>query len=633
MTRPARASASSASRTSRAPRAPTPTRAPRARSTSTTSGSPRIRSTCETVAPATTATLDPAAPATGDTYDRAVKVNLSAADTGTNASGVENTEYRITTNGVAGEWTSKANTASESPFVNQVTVSSSGTHVVEFRSTDKRGQHGGDEVGHLQGPAAGLRPLGRVRRHGRSCRRWHPSHAQRRHAHHGPARADGLRRPASTCRRTTSSSTPPPPVPSMGPINFLGQDLPALGNNWTVETQFTARTRRRLAERRPGRVERRQQLRPLHADAQPQQPRDLTSRAPRTTRRRPRALAPRPAATATSWPTNTDPVTIKMRYTRVQRRQHRSGAVPDRRAGDRGDHRLGRVPGRGDVLDLNPSAAVPAVTPRARGSASSRRTTGPRAARSRPTAARPIAHVDYFRITPDNCPTGADQTAPTTTATAAPTAPNGTAGWYTSDVNVTLTGNDGANGSGVDRIEYKVDGGAFATYTAPIALTTTGTHTIEYRSIDKNNNVEATKTTTVKVDKAAPTSTATLEPATTPSLGPGHADARRDRSGRRLGRREARVPGQRGQPVRCPGARRRQRADWVDLRRGQQAGVHGPGRVLRRLPRDGCGRQRGDRQVGGLHDHRSEQRSHRSGDDADARPGRAGRGQDVLRLR
>ena len=89
---------------------------------------------------------------------------------------------------------------------------------------------------------------------------------------------------------------------------------------------------------------------------------------------------------------------------------------------------------------------------------------------------------------------GADQTAPTTTATAAPTAPNGTAGWYTSDVNVTLAGNDGANGSGVERIEYKVNGGAFATYTAPIALTTTGTHMIEYRSIDKNNNIEATKT-------------------------------------------------------------------------------------------------------------------------------------------
>ena len=69
--------------------------------------------TCETDAPTTTATLDPAAPATGDTYDRPVKVNLSAVDTGTNAAGVEKTEYRITTNGTAGDWKTLNNTAGD----------------------------------------------------------------------------------------------------------------------------------------------------------------------------------------------------------------------------------------------------------------------------------------------------------------------------------------------------------------------------------------------------------------------------------------------------------------------------------------------------------------------------------------
>ena len=68
---------------------------------------------------------------------RPVKVSLSAADTGTNAAGVEKTEYRITTNGTAGDWKTLNNSAGDSPFVNSVTSRSSGTHLVEFRSTDK----------------------------------------------------------------------------------------------------------------------------------------------------------------------------------------------------------------------------------------------------------------------------------------------------------------------------------------------------------------------------------------------------------------------------------------------------------------------------------------------------------------
>ena len=119
-----------------------------------------------------------------------------------------------------------------------------------------------------------------------------------------------------------------------------------------------------------------------------------------------------------------------------------------------------------------------------------------------------------------NLESGKRRTGAPSSETSAPAAPNGTAGWYTSDVNVTLTGDDGATGSGVDRTEYKLNGGAFTPYTAPIALTQIGTHTIEYRSVDKNNNVEAAKTVTYKVDKAAPTSTATLQPATSPSTGP-----------------------------------------------------------------------------------------------------------------
>ena len=51
---------------------------------------------------------------------------------------------------------------------------------------------------------------------------------------------------------------------------------------------------------------------------------------------------------------------------------------------------------------------------------------------------------------------------------------------------MTLTGTDNAGGAGIDKTEYRIDGGAFTTYTAPIAVATDGNHTIEYRSVDKN---------------------------------------------------------------------------------------------------------------------------------------------------
>ena len=50
-------------------------------------------------------------------------------------------------------------------------------------------------------------------------------------------------------------------------------------------------------------------------------------------------------------------------------------------------------------------------------------------------------------------------------------------------------------------------------YTGPVTLSGPGTTTVTYRSTDAEGNVEADKTVTVKVDKVAPTSTATLDPA------------------------------------------------------------------------------------------------------------------------
>jgi len=54
-------------------------------------------------------------------------------------SGVDYTEYRVTTNGTAGEWQRNTNTASADPFTSSATVSAVGSHTVEYRSADKAG--------------------------------------------------------------------------------------------------------------------------------------------------------------------------------------------------------------------------------------------------------------------------------------------------------------------------------------------------------------------------------------------------------------------------------------------------------------------------------------------------------------
>ncbi|WP_170179090.1 OmpL47-type beta-barrel domain-containing protein [Solirubrobacter pauli] len=471
--------------------------------------------TCETDAPATTATVDPAAPATGDTYDRSVKVNFSATDTGTNAAGVEKTEYRITTNGVAGEWVTKTNAANESPFVNQITVANSGTHLVEFRSTDKAANTEATKsvTFKVQLPVCdrsdefdGTEILPRWIRHTRNGGT--PTTGPL-----APTVSGGqLHLPTNDLEIDAADSNT-----SVGPINFLGQDLPALGNAWTAETQFTVQFRGGwqniglVVWNGDNNFFRSTITHNLGSSAIFV---ESSKDAPSSTEG-----ARTGGSSANILPSNTGPVTIKMRYTRAANAntvtaQYQVVAPASAATAD-----WVNFPTITGGLDLNPSSGA------------RRDATGSRigliaqdnwpAGGTYPSNGQPaIAHVDYFRVTPDNCPTGADQTAPTTTATAAPTAPNGTNGWYTSDVNVTLAGNDGANGSGVDKIEYKVDGGAFATYTAPVAITTAGTHTIEFRSTDKAGNVEATKSLTVKVDKVAPTTTASLEPATGPYTGP-----------------------------------------------------------------------------------------------------------------
>ena len=78
------------------------------------------------------------------------------------------------------------------------------------------------------------------------------------------------------------------------------------------------------------------------------------------------------------------------------------------------------------------------------------------------------ARYDYIRITPDNA---VDRAAPSTSHTLAPAAPDGANGWYRTGAQVTLAaGDEGECVSGVDRTEHRVDGGAFAPYSAPFSV-------------------------------------------------------------------------------------------------------------------------------------------------------------------
>ncbi len=68
------------------------------------------------------------------------------------------------------------------------------------------------------------------------------------------------------------------------------------------------------------------------------------------------------------------------------------------------------------------------------------------------------------------------------------------------------------------KTEYRIGGGAWTTYTAPLPVTSSGT--VEYRSTDVRGNVEPARTQELRVDAAAPVSTATLDPAAGPYTGP-----------------------------------------------------------------------------------------------------------------
>lgn len=106
-----------------------------------------------------------------------------------------------------------------------------------------------------------------------------------------------------------------------------------------------------------------------------------------------------------------------------------------------------------------------------------------------------------------------DPNAPETTHTLAPAAPNGSNGWYSSAPTLTLTATDDISPVAQIVTEYRINGGNWQTYSAPVPISTQGELTVEYRSRDAAGNQEEAHSVALKVDSVSPSTS--LSPSAT----------------------------------------------------------------------------------------------------------------------
>lgn len=66
----------------------------------------------------------------------------------------------------------------------------------------------------------------------------------------------------------------------------------------------------------------------------------------------------------------------------------------------------------------------------------------------------------------------------------------------------------------MDHTAYNRDSAGWMSYVGPIAITTEGTHSLQYQSIDKAGNSESPQSLAVKIDKTSPEAFVQFDPAT-----------------------------------------------------------------------------------------------------------------------
>lgn len=109
-----------------------------------------------------------------------------------------------------------------------------------------------------------------------------------------------------------------------------------------------------------------------------------------------------------------------------------------------------------------------------------------------------------------------DELAPVTTVTV--TGTQGSAGYYRSNVSVSLAATDyaqsGVSPAGVFETKSRVDSGQWIVNSSPIQITTEGQHTLQFYSTDNAGNAEAVQTVQFTIDKTAPEALFTFSPQT-----------------------------------------------------------------------------------------------------------------------
>jgi hypothetical protein len=108
-----------------------------------------------------------------------------------------------------------------------------------------------------------------------------------------------------------------------------------------------------------------------------------------------------------------------------------------------------------------------------------------------------------------------DRTNPVTAATLTP--PPGFAGWNATTVTVTLNATDNPGGTGIQNITYslsgaQVSGPVTAGNPALVTITAEGTTTLSYAATDNSGNTEPTKFVTIRLDRTAPVTAASVTP-------------------------------------------------------------------------------------------------------------------------